>query len=266
MSSAKSLTYKKSSWREFDKRSPDEPMVPPIVGVDVAPYQKFAREVLGFDFKNINLLITAFTHRSYVNEHRKSAKAHNERLEFLGDAVLELATTEFLFANYNQPEGILTSWRSALVRTESIADAGSRLNYEPLIRMSRGEKQGSDAARLHIVANAFEALIGAIYLDQGFEQAREFVAKNILCRMNEILDDGSWRDPKSYLQEVSQRIDNATPDYRVVEEIGPDHDKTFTVGAFVAGKEIGRGVGSSKQSAQQEAAREALKTYQSQKK
>ena len=187
-------------------------------------------------------------------------------MEFLGDAVLELATTEFLFTNYNQPEGILTSWRSALVRTESIADAGSRLNYEPLIRMSRGEKQGSDAARLHIVANAFEALIGAIYLDQGFEQAREFVAKNILCRMNEILDDGSWRDPKSYLQEVSQRIDNATPDYRVVEEIGPDHDKTFTVGAFVAGKEIGRGVGSSKQSAQQEAAREALKTYQSQKK
>jgi ribonuclease-3 len=258
---SKAPVSKSDLWNEFTRRDPKEPIVPEIVGVDIEPYQAFARDRLGFEFDNINLLITAFTHRSYVNEHRKSARAHNERLEFLGDAVLELATTEFLFRNYSQPEGILTSWRSALVRTESIAAAGANLGYEPLIRMSRGEKQGSEAARLHIVANAFEALIGAIYLDKGFEVARTFISANILHRIDEILDDGSWRDPKSHLQEVSQRIDSETPDYRVIEETGPDHDKTFTVGAFVAGHEMGRGIGTSKQSAQQEAAREALKTY-----
>lgn len=252
---------KTSTTDGFERRPSGEPTVPPMVGVDIEPYQTFAREKLGFEFSNPSLLITALTHRSYVNEHRKSARAHNERLEFLGDAVLELATTEFLFTNYDQPEGILTSWRSALVRTESIATAGQNLQYEALVRMSRGEKQGSEAARLHIVANAFEALIGAIYLDKGFETARDFIDKQILYRIDEILDNGSWRDPKSHLQEVSQRIDNETPDYKVLEEIGPDHDKTFTIGAFVAGREMGRGTGSSKQSAQQLAAREALKTY-----
>lgn len=261
---AKSPSPKKAVWQSFDRRSNDEPLVPAVAGVNFETYQAFARDHLGFEFNDIDLLVTALTHRSYVNEHRKSARAHNERLEFLGDAVLELATTEFLFKNYDQPEGILTSWRSALVRTESIAAAGQKLDYEHLIRMSRGEKQGSEAARLHIVANAFEALIGAIYLDQGFETARQFVDKHILYRIDDILDDGSWRDPKSHLQEVSQRIDNETPDYRVVEETGPDHEKTFTVGAFVAGREMGRGVGSSKQSAQQEAAREALAAYRHQ--
>ena len=258
---AKNTTQIKALFDSYVRRPSDEPIVPMISGVDVEPYQSFAKETLGFEFKNIDLLITAFTHRSYVNEHRKSAKAHNERLEFLGDAVLELVSTEFLFTNFDQPEGILTSWRSALVRTESIAAAGQNLGYEKLIRMSRGERQGSDAARLHIVANAFEALIGAIYLDQGYEIARSFIDKHILYKIDEILEDGSWRDPKSHLQEVSQRVDNATPDYQVIEEIGPDHDKTFTVGAFVAGREVGRGTGSSKQSAQQEAAREGLKSY-----
>lgn len=258
---AKNSQQKKAIWQAFERRAADDSAVPSVVGVNFEPYQAFARDHLGFEFNSPDLLVTALTHRSYVNEHRKSARAHNERLEFLGDAVLELATTEFLFKNYDQPEGILTSWRSALVRTESIAAAGKSLDYEHLIRMSRGEKQGSEAARLHIVANAFEALIGAIYLDQGFEVARQFVDKHILYRIDEILDDGSWRDPKSYLQEVSQRIDNETPDYRVIEEAGPDHEKTFTVGAFVAGREMGRGVGPSKQSAQQEAAREALSAY-----
>jgi ribonuclease-3 len=245
----------------FDRRPENTPTVPPVTGVNFAPYQEFAREKLGFEFKNPSLLVTAFTHRSYVNEHRKSAKAHNERLEFLGDAVLELATTEFLFANYEQPEGILTSWRAALVRTESIAAAGASLGYEPLLRMSRGEKQGSEAARLHIVANAFEALIGAIHLDQGYEAAAKFVNTHILYQIDEILENGSWRDPKSHLQEISQRVDGETPDYRVLNEDGPDHEKTFTVGAFVSGREIGRGEGSSKQVAQQNAAREALKSY-----
>lgn len=248
-------------WDSFERRSSDDPIVPATSGVNIEAYQSFARNILGFEFSNPDLLITALTHRSYVNEHRKSAPAHNERLEFLGDAILELVTTEFLFTNYDQPEGILTSWRSALVRTESIAAAGQSLEYESLLRMSRGERQGSEAARLHIVANAFEAIIGAIYLDKGLEVARSFINKYILYRIDEILDDGSWRDPKSHLQEVSQRIDNETPDYKVIEELGPDHNKTFTVGAFVGGKEIGRGGGTSKQAAQQEAAREALDNY-----
>jgi len=245
----------------FDHRPENSPDVPDVEGVDFAPYQSWAEENLGFKFNNPSLLVTAFTHRSYVNEHKKSAKAHNERLEFLGDAVLELATTEFLFKNFDQPEGILTSWRAALVRTESIRDAGDNLGYASLIRMSRGERQGSEAAKLHIVANAFEALIGAIYLDKGFEIASEFIAKHILNQIDDILESGTWRDPKSHLQEVSQREDNETPDYRVLEEIGPDHEKTFTVGAFVKGVEMGRGKGTSKQIAQQNAAKEALQNY-----
>ena len=127
---AKSPSPKKAVWQSFDRRSNDEPLVPAVAGVNFETYQAFARDHLGFEFNNIDLLVTALTHRSYVNEHRKSARAHNERLEFLGDAVLELATTEFLFKNYDQPEGILTSWRSALVRTESIAAAGQKLDYE----------------------------------------------------------------------------------------------------------------------------------------
>src|SRR5690349_21077816 len=133
--------------------------------IDAVPYQEFARETLGFEFNNIELLITALTHRSYMNEHKKSAREHNERLEFLGDAVLELVVTDFLFRNYSEPEGILTSWRSALVRTESISAAGDRLGYESLLRLSRGERRGSERARQQILANAFEALTGAIYLE-----------------------------------------------------------------------------------------------------
>mgnify|MGYP003611621918 CR=1 FL=1 len=230
-------------------------------GVHTGPYEEFAREKLGFSFDNIELLLTAFTHRSYVNEHRKSTKEHNERLEFLGDAVLELAVTRFLYANFSEPEGILTSWRSALVRTESISAAGVSLGYEPLIRMSRGERHGSDRARAQILANAFEALLGAIYLDKGYDVADEFVNKHILSKLDAILEEGSWRDPKSHLQEVSQSVDSQTPVYRVLEEIGPDHEKVFRLGVFVGEKLIGVGEGPSKQVAQQQAAREALKAY-----
>jgi ribonuclease-3 len=229
--------------------------------MDLAPYKEFAKGRLGFEFNDIQLLVTALTHRSYVNEHKKSTRTHNERLEFLGDAVLELATTRFLFDNYSEPEGILTSWRSALVRTESIGAAGAALGYEPLIRMSRGERQGSERARAHILANSFEALIGAIYLDQGYEVAEKFIAETILSKTEQILNDKSWRDPKSHLQEVSQRIDNKTPNYKVLSEDGPDHDKTFEIGVFVDGELKGKGAGSSKQIAQQEAAKEALESY-----
>ncbi|MBQ6510758.1 ribonuclease III [Candidatus Saccharibacteria bacterium] len=225
-------------------------------------YQNFAKEKLGFEFNNINLLITALTHRSYVNEH-KSVNAHNERLEFLGDAVLELVSSDFLYRNYEEPEGIMTSWRAALVRTESIGDAGKELGYEPLVRLSRGEKHGSDRAHEVILADCFEAVIGAIYLDQGYEEAKKFIEKHILSKIDQILAEGSWRDPKSYLQELAQKIDSITPTYRVMKEEGPDHDKTFTVGVYVGPHLRGTGTGHSKQEAQTSAAREGVKYYKS---
>ena len=230
-------------------------------GMPTAPYQDFAREKLGFEYENIHLLITALTHRSYVNEHKKSVSEHNERLEFLGDAVLELVVTDYLYNTYTEPEGILTSWRASLVRTESIADAGDKLGYEPLVRMSRGEKNGSDRARMQILANAFEAVIGSIYLERGYADAERFIHEHIITKLETILSEGSWRDPKSHLQEVSQRIDGATPVYKVMQEVGPDHDKIFTLGAYVNNKLMGKGIGPSKQSAQQQAARAALKAY-----
>ena len=233
-----------------------------MTGMSTAPYQEFAREKLGFEFTNLEYLITALTHRSYVNEHKKSAREHNERLEFLGDAVLELVVTDFLYRTYDEPEGILTSWRAALVRTESIGEAGDNLGYEPLLRMSRGEKNGSARARQQILANAFEAVIGAIYLERGYDDAAAFITTHILEKLDGILQAGTWRDPKSYLQEISQKIDGMTPVYRVLEEVGPDHDKVFTLGAFVGERLMGQGTGPSKQSAQQQAARNAIAAYE----
>ena len=235
-----------------------------MTGMLTAPYQDFAREHLGYEFTDIQLLITALTHRSYVNEHKKSVSEHNERLEFLGDAVLELVVTDFLFNNYHEQEGILTSWRAALVRTESIGAAGDKLGYEPLVRMSRGEKQGGDRARQQILANAFEAVIGAIYLERGYADAAVFIHKHITSKLDAILEAGTWRDAKSHLQEVSQRIDGQTPSYRVIEEVGPDHDKVFTLGVYVKDKLLGKGSGPSKQVAQQQAAQAALEYYQKQ--
>ena len=230
-------------------------------GVLIAPYQDWAREKLGYEFNDVELLITALTHRSYLNEHKKSASEHNERLEFLGDAVLELVVTDALFRNHQEAEGILTAWRSALVRTESIGAAGERLDYESLIRMSRGEKHGSARARQQILANAFEATTGAIYLDQGYDAAKKYIEDNILSTLSQILEDQSWRDPKSYLQEISQARDGFTPVYKVLTEDGPDHEKTFTVGVFVGEKKMGEGSGPSKQIAQQDAAKAAIKAY-----
>ena len=229
--------------------------------MDYTPYQDFAKEKLGFSFNNIELLVTALTHRSYVNEHKKSVKEHNERLEFLGDAVLELVSSDFLYRNYNEPEGIMTALRAALVRTESIGAAGKELGYEPLVRLSHGEQNGSERAHDVILADCFEAVIGAIYLDQGYEAAREFITKHILVKIDEIIDEGSWRDPKSYVQELSQRIDKTIPVYKTLSEEGPDHDKTFKVGLFIDGDLKSTGEGHSKQEAQTEAARIAVKMY-----
>jgi len=234
-----------------------------MTGMQVGPYQAFAKETLGYEFQNIDLLVTALTHRSYVNEHRKSVLHHNERLEFLGDAVLELVVTDFLFNNYDEQEGILTSWRASLVRTESIGDAGQKIGYESLIRMSKGEKQGGDRARMQILANAFEALIGAIYLERGYDDAAKFIQEHINSKLETILAEGSWRDPKSNLQEVMQRTDNVTPRYVVLEEVGPDHDKIFTLGVYSGNRLVSKGMGPSKQIAQQEAAKGALELYES---
>src|ERR1700742_827984 len=159
--------------------------------MDITAYQSFAKDKFG-DFSNMELLVTAFTHRSYLNEHKKTAQEHNERLEFLGDAVLELVVTEYLYGNYSEPEGILTNWRSALVRTESIGAAATRLGFESLLRLSRGEKRGTERARAQILANSFEAVTGAIYLDQGYEAAKAFITASILSTFDDILKSGSW--------------------------------------------------------------------------
>ncbi len=229
--------------------------------MDMNAYQKFAQNTFGFEFNNVELLITAFTHRSYVNEHKKTVSEHNERLEFLGDAVLEMVVTEFLFNNYSEQEGVLTNWRSALVRTESIGAAAQKFGFEPLLRLSRGERRGTERGRAQILANSFEAVIGAIYLDQGYEAAKAFINKSILSTLNDILSNGSWMDAKSRLQEIVQSEEGITPVYKVISEEGPDHDKLFMVGVYVEGRLLGKGSGPSKQAGQQKAAEAALSSY-----
>lgn len=228
---------------------------------DLVAYQTFAKNTLGLEFKDSGLLVTAFTHRSYVNEHRKTVREHNERLEFLGDAVLELVATEYLYNNFSEAEGVLTNWRSALVRTESISAAADRFGFEPLLRLSRGEKRGTPRARAQILANCYEAVIGAIYLDQGYQAAKNFIEKSLLTTFKGILDSGSWLDAKSHLQELAQSREDFTPTYKVLSEEGPDHDKIFTVGVYVSNRLLGKGTGPSKQVGQQKAAEEALEKY-----
>lgn len=229
--------------------------------LNLQQYQDFAQSTLGVAFKDIDLLLTAFTHRSYLNEHRKTVQEHNERLEFLGDAVLELVVTEYLYGNFQEPEGILTNWRSSLVRTESISDAAKRFEFEPLLRLSRGEKRGTDRARAQILANAYEAVVGAMYLDQGYDATKTFIEKSLLVTFEGILKSGAWVDPKSQLQELAQSKEGHTPEYRVLEEEGPDHDKVFTVGVFINGELRGSGFGPSKQIGQQKSAEQALAHY-----
>lgn len=228
--------------------------------MDQSKYLAFAKEQFG-GFDNIDLLITAFTHRSYLNEHKKTAQEHNERLEFLGDAVLELVVTDYLYKKYNEPEGVLTNWRSALVRTESISAAAARNGFEPLLRLSRGERRGSERARQQILANAYESVVGALYLEKGYDTAKTFIEKSLLSTLEEILESGSWLDPKSRLQELVQSKDGFTPIYKVMEETGPDHDKMFVVAVFVNNEVKGQGTGPSKQAAQVAAATSALKHY-----
>lgn len=216
---------------------------------------------LGIKFKDRNLLLTAFVHRSFLNEN-KSFKRHNERLEFLGDAVLELVVTEHLYNNYINPEGDLTNWRSALVKTESISEAGKNLGYEDYLLMSRGEATSSGRARQLILANCFEAVTGAIYLDQGYEIAKKFLEGHLLVNLPKIIEDKLYIDPKSHFQEIAQEKEGITPRYDVVSEEGPDHDKKFTIMVKIGDREWGKGNGASKQLAQQAAAKNALLKYQ----
>ena len=229
-------------------------------------YSDFAESKMGIKFNDITLFITALTHRSYVNEHRKSAVEHNERLEFLGDAILELVVSDFLYQHFDEPEGIMTAWRSALVRTESIGAASYEIGYIHLTRLSKGEKLGNSRTHASIIADCFEAVTGAIYLDQGFEAAKDFIYQHIITKMDEVILSESWRDAKSYLQELAQKFENSTPQYHVIKEEGPDHDRIFTINVVVAGHSRGTGMGHSKQEAQSAAASEGIKYYKKQNK
>jgi ribonuclease III len=213
---------------------------------------------LGLTFKNLDLLIEALTHRSYLNEH-KAAGPHNERLEFLGDAVLELATTHFLFNRFpSKPEGELTAYRAALVNTFSLAESAKTLGLNDMLLLSKGEAKDTGRARDIILANAFEAVLGAVYLDQGYEAAEAFVGRTLYPKIDSIIENRAYQDSKSRFQEAAQEKKGITPTYRTVAEEGPDHDRVFTVGAFLHDQEFARGTGKSKQEAEQSAAQAAL--------
>lgn len=215
---------------------------------------------IGVTFENKDFLVQAFVHRSFLNEHRDFPLAHNERLEFLGDAVLELVVTEFLFEHYLNPEGELTNWRAALVNAKMCATVAEDIGMEPYLFLSHGESKDSGTkAREYILANAVEALIGAVYIDQGWEVARQFVTRWIVSKLPEVLELGLWMDPKSRFQESAQEIVGVTPTYKVLKEEGPDHDKQFVVGVYLEKEKVAEGGGTSKQEAQVAAAEKALK-------
>lgn len=213
---------------------------------------------IGVKFGNIALLQQALTHRSYLNENKDYGLDHNERLEFLGDAVLELVVTEYLFNKFSNPEGELTSWRSALVNGEMLAKVAKGLGVEEHLLMSRGESKDTGRARQYLLANAMEAIIGAIYLDQGYEEAKKFILETVVVNLKDILEKKLYLDPKSYFQEKAQENQRITPSYKVTKEWGPDHDKHFVVGVYLGDELVAQGEGNSKQEAQREAARKGL--------
>ncbi len=212
----------------------------------------------GHVFSNRELLEQVFTHRSYVNEHKSLELQHNERLEFLGDAVLELVSTEFLYRTYPNPEGELTTWRSALVKGEMLSEVARELGFSDLLRLSRGEARSGGREKGYLLANALEAFIGALYLEAGYARCQEFLGSVLLCRLPGILENALFIDPKSRLQEILQDSHGSTPTYEIVSEEGPDHAKVFTAALRVQGTTLGLGTGSSKQAAQVDAARSVL--------
>ena len=223
-------------------------------------FSKFEKK-LNITFKDKDLLMQAFLHRSYLNENKGLKMDHNERLEFLGDAVLELVVTEFLFAKYpKKPEGDLTSYRAALVNTVTLSGVAGDLGMNDFLLLSKGEAKDTGRARQYILANTFESFVGALYLDGGYEQAKDFIAKNLFPLTDEIVEKGLWQDSKSRFQEVAQEKESVTPQYKTVQEVGPDHAKNFIVGVYLDDKKIGEGEGKSKQEAEQAAAQNALES------
>ncbi len=216
---------------------------------------------LKLKFKNKSLLQQAFVHRSYLNEHKSFELDHNERLEFLGDAVLELVVTEYLYLNYSNPEGELTNWRASLVNGNMLARIARDIEMNDFLYLSRGEEKDTGKGRDYILANAFEALIGAIYLDRGWEPAKNFIIKYLIPHLSEILEKGLFIDPKTKFQELAQEKVGITPTYKVLDEEGPDHAKIFTVGIYLQKDLIASATGSSKQEAQEKAAALALKNH-----
>jgi ribonuclease-3 len=216
-------------------------------------------EIIGITFKDKNLLKQAFTHRSYLNENRNLTLSHNERLEFLGDAVLELSVTKYLYDQFpTKPEGDLTALRSALVNAITLSEVATNIQVNDFLLLSKGEAKDTGRARQYILANTFEAIIGAIYIDQGFEMANEFISKFVLTLTDEIVRTGTWIDAKSSFQEKAQERAGITPSYKKLKDTGPDHDKHFTVGVYLDEVLIAEGTGKSKQDAEQEAARKGL--------
>src|SRR3989338_1452283 len=217
-------------------------------------------KTVGITFRNLKLLEQAFTHRSYLNENLRSGLNHNERLEFLGDAVLELATTDYLYRHYpDKTEGDLTAYRAALVNTVTIAQVAADIGLNDYLLLSRGEAKDIGRARQAILANTFESLIGAFYLDQGFEVAQGFINKYLIPRVGQVIAERRSQDAKSFFQERAQAETDITPAYELLRESGPDHDKTFTVGLYIGKELMATGSGHSKQDAEQVAAREGLK-------
>lgn len=214
---------------------------------------------IGVTFENKDTIKQALVHRSYLNEHPDFPLGHNERLEFLGDAVLELVVTENLYENYENPEGELTNWRAALVNSEMLAKLCDELGAEPYLYLSKGEsKDKNSKARKYILANAFEAIIGAIYLDQGWDASKKFITERVMVELPEILEKRLYIDPKSRFQEAAQEHLSITPSYKVLAESGPDHEKQFEVGVFLGKEKVATGVGTSKQEAQVAAAEAAI--------
>jgi len=214
---------------------------------------------IGINFKDKNLLKQAFLHRSYLNEHKDLKINHNERLEFLGDAVVEIVVTDFLYHKFlNTPEGELTAYRAALVNANTMSEVASTLEMNDFLFLSKGESKDKGRARQIILANTFEALVGAIYLDQGYEVSKKFIVDNLLPIIDQIVSEKLWQDAKSLFQEKAQETFSVTPNYKILSESGPDHNKYFTVGLFLDEEQIATGVGHSKQEAEQEAAKKGL--------
>lgn len=220
---------------------------------------------LGFVFENKDLLRQALVHRSYLNENPSFHLGHNERLEFLGDAVLELVVTDHLYHHYNLPEGELTNLRAAIVRGEMLSKIAQQLDLEEFLLLSRGEQKDTGKARHYILANAVEAVIGALYLDQGYDAAKVLIERLVISQLPEVIAQGLYIDSKSRFQEIAQEKFRVTPAYHVLHESGLDHAKKFVIGVFLGKKKMGEGVGTSKQEAQQMAAREALDKLKEQK-